>query len=689
MTTSARRLHPLERADTARSASIAAMLSAAAALTATPRTKVPRQVPKGEGPRLLAQCVLVGAASLACALALGTSGQPGVAAPRIFRDGQDRRLPLTAQGVVSAALGADSRAYQVVGLQTINPAQRLRARFSSNGVEIVSARAHMSMHLVAYGRGTALTTPGPPYLTVHKNTVKYVYDQFTEWFANGPQGVEQGFDIAAPPRGERGSLTFALALSGKLHARLYRGAVLLTGGGASLRYGGLVTTDAHGHVLRSWMVLAGKRLLIHVDDRHAQYPLRIDPFLQQSELSDLPGAAGESFGEAIAVSGGTLVVGTTHHIMASAKRKAGPQPEPGAAYVFTEPASGWAHARQAAILKPPREQYEESFGQSVAISGNTIVIGDPFRELAKHADQGAAYVFVKPTGGWRSTRPVAQLTAARGGESEVFGESVAISGKTVVVGAPGRKVGKHVFQGAVDVFALPHAPHAGTPRQLAQLTATDGRANDALGFSVAISGSTIVAGADMHRVGKTAEQGAAYIFQQHATGWRDARETAELADDAGQPGELFGRTVAVWQDTVLVGAPFRTSKQPAQGAAFVFVKPASGWAGPHTQTAALTASDPGRNDQFGGALAINGDLIVVGAPGHVTEKGAGYAFLKPGTGWGTSTETGEITAPSGASGDMLGGSVALATHSILLGAPNRAVKQVLGQGAVYAFPSDP
>src|ERR1700677_1906948 len=62
-------------------------------------------------------------------------------------------------------------------------------------------------------------------------------------------------------------------------------------------------------------------------------------FAQQGELSDSPGARGEEFGEAVAVSGRTLVVGTIHHIDASTDL------EPGAAYVFTEPASGWAHAK--------------------------------------------------------------------------------------------------------------------------------------------------------------------------------------------------------------------------------------------------------------------------------------------------------------------------------------------------------
>src|ERR1700733_14355117 len=410
-------------------------------------------------------------------------------------------------------------------------------------------------------------------------------------------------------------------------------------------------------------------------------------FVQRGELSDHPGGSGEQFGEAVAVSGRTLVIGTINHTAGSMGI------EQGAAYVFTEPASGWAHARQVAILKAPRGQSEEEFGRSVAIAGNTIVIGAPVREVGKHAHQGAAFVYVKPASGWRSAAPTAELTAAAGAAEEFFGESVAVSGNTVVVGAPGRKVGAHAAQGAVDVFAAPRFPRAGTPKQLAELTAPDGQANDALGISVAISGSTVLAGADLHRVGETAGQGVAYVFAKPDAGWRDARVSAQLTDAPGEAHALFGRTVAISANTIVVGAPDRAGENAEQGAAYVFVKPVSGWHGSLTQTAELTASDPGKGDQFGGALAISGGLIVVGAPGHATgknsEQGAGYVFTEPATGWKTTTESDELTTRGGVAGDKLGLSVALSAATILIGAPDRAVNSDLGQGVVYTFQAQP
>ncbi len=419
-------------------------------------------------------------------------------------------------------------------------------------------------------------------------------------------------------------------------------------------------------------------------DRGAAHPLRIDPFIQQGELAAAHGAIGEEFGESVAISGNTIVVGTPNQVLAST------DVEQGAAYVFTRPASGWAHATEVAVLRATRGRSEELFGHSVAISGNTIVVGAPFREVAGHAGQGAAYVFAKPASGWRDATQSARLTAAGGTANEFFGESVAVAGHTIVAGAPGRELGGHAMQGAVDVFATPAGGRVGSPIQKAVLRASDGEPHDALGVSVAISGRTIVAGADLHAVGKDAEQGAAYVFARPASGWRDATQAAELTDEDGESGELFGHSVAAWGNTIVAGAPNRGLANSAdEGAAYVFVRPASGWRGSLTQTAELTASDAAKDEALGRSLAISGDTIVAGATfkqvGHNTEQGAVYVFAKPASGWVNATETEQLTVSDGVAGDSLGRSVAVSGHTIVAGAPDRKIARNLGQGAVYAF----
>lgn len=419
-------------------------------------------------------------------------------------------------------------------------------------------------------------------------------------------------------------------------------------------------------------------------DRGAAYLLRVDPFIQQGELTAADGARGEEFGESVSISGNTIVVGTPNFVVASSNT------EQGAAYVFTRPASGWADLTQTAVLTASRGQSEELFGHSVSVSGNTIVVGAPFREIGRHTGQGAAYVFVKPASGWRNATQSAKLTAARGAAHEFFGESVAVLGHTVLSGAPSRKVGKNAQQGAVDVFRRPAAGWAGSPIQKAELTASDGEANDALGISVAISGEKIVAGADQHRIGNRVSQGAAYVFVKPASGWRNATQAAELTDSAGELGELFAHSVAVSGETIVVGGPYhRVGENAVQGAAYVFTMPASGWAGALTQTAELTASDGAKDELLGSSLAVSGNAIVAGASSKEVDKnldqGAAYVFVRPASGWANATQTAELTASNGATGDSLGRSVAVAGQTIVVGAPDHEVRKVLAQGAVYTF----
>jgi hypothetical protein len=418
--------------------------------------------------------------------------------------------------------------------------------------------------------------------------------------------------------------------------------------------------------------------------RRAAYSLRIDPFIQQGELTSSHGTRGEEFGESVSVSGDTIVVGTPNYTVASTNE------EQGAAYVFVKPASGWANATQTAVLTAKKGQSEELFGHSVAVSGDTIVVGAPFREVGKNTGQGTAYVFVKPTSGWKNATQTAKLTAARGAANEFFGESVAVSGNTVLSGAPSREVGKNAMQGAVDVFTRPVSGWAGSLTQTAELTVSSGEVNDALGISVAISGSTIVAGADLHTVAKSTNQGAVYVFVKPTTGWANATQTAELADDQGEAGELLGHSVAISGDTIVAGAPDReVGINVDQGAAYVFVMPATGWAGSLTQAAALTASDGARNELFGRSLAVSGNAIVVGQGftevGKNAEQGAVYVFVKPASGWANATQTAELTASNGTAGDGLGRSVAVSGDTIVAGAPDHEVGKSLAQGAAYMF----
>ena len=158
--------------------------------------------------------LLVGVATGAgCVTALLTL--PGGTVERAATAGHGlTSLPLVAQGPVSAALGSEAPAYRVTGLEAVNPAQHLRAGFSRHGVNVASGKARLGMTLSAYGYAGTLEPVGSALPRAHANRVSYAHGALREWYANGPMGFEQGFDVATRPTAADGALTLSLALSG-------------------------------------------------------------------------------------------------------------------------------------------------------------------------------------------------------------------------------------------------------------------------------------------------------------------------------------------------------------------------------------------------------------------------------------------------------------------------------------------
>jgi hypothetical protein len=201
-------------------------------------------------------------------------------------------------------LGADDSQYRIVGLSARNPAQGLSARFERSGVTIAGGRTPVTVSLQADGRSStlhALPLAAPPH--VHANRVDYGHGSVDEWWANGPLGLEEGFDLARRPAGT-GDVTLALKISGAVS--LHDGVVALPGG---LSYTGLQAHDARGRSLEARFVLQNGRVLIQVDDRGARYPLEIDLFVERTTLHSSDGENGGEFGYSVAISGNTIAVG--------------------------------------------------------------------------------------------------------------------------------------------------------------------------------------------------------------------------------------------------------------------------------------------------------------------------------------------------------------------------------------------
>jgi hypothetical protein len=380
---------------------------------------------------------------------------------------------------------------------------------------------------------------------------------------------------------------------------------------------------------------------------------------QQAQLSSPDTSPDDyGFGESVSISGNTLVVGAPEATV-------GDNAKQGAAYVFVESASGWANMIQVAELTASDGAAGDNFGWSVSISANTVVVGAWQATVGGNSDQGAAYVFAEPGSGWADMTQTAKLTASAGA-AQHFGYSVSISGNTIVAGAfP--PADSDSSQAAACVFVEPGSGWTNMT-QSATLSVSEETASGLQGYSVSISGDTVVVGAADTTVGGNANQGAAFVFAEPASGWADMTQTAELTASDGATNYSFGYSVSISGDTIVATG--------TGSAAYVFTEPASGWAN-MTQTAELTTST-GSNGFI--SVAISGSTVVGGSvnvplAGASVFEGAAYVFSEPGSGWANMTQTAELTESDGTSSDFLGVSVAISGNTIVAGSDSRGGKE--------------
>ena len=384
---------------------------------------------------------------------------------------------------------------------------------------------------------------------------------------------------------------------------------------------------------------------------------------EQQKLTAADGALNDAFGTSVGISGDTVVVGAYQDDV-------GANPNQGSASVFVRSGTAWS---QQAQLIASDGAANDRFGESVAISGDTVVVGAPNGDVGVNPNQGSAYVFVRSGTTWTQQ---AKLNASDGAADDDFGSlGIAISGDTVAVGAWRHNVGANVDQGSAYVFV-----RSGTTWiQQGQLTASDGGAGDEFGRSVAISGDTVAVGAVRHNVGANNDQGSAYVFVRSGTTWT---QQAQLAASDGAALDHLGSSVAISGDTVVVGAELNdVGANGDQGSAYIFGRSGTTW----TQQAQLTASDGAVSDLFGFSVAISGDTVVVGAPSDpvlLGNPGSAYVFVRSGIGW---TERQKLTASDGAASDAFGTSVGISGDTVVVGAVADNVGANANQGSAYIY----
>jgi hypothetical protein len=401
-------------------------------------------------------------------------------------------------------------------------------------------------------------------------------------------------------------------------------------------------------------------------------------FTQVQKLTASDGAANDSLGYALSVSGDTLVVGAYNATV-------GPNPKQGAAYVYYYNAGSkdWEFFKK---LTASDGAANDEFGFSVALDGDTLVIGADTASVSGHAHQGAAYVFGRSQGGADNWGEVRKLTSSDGAQGDDFGVSVAVNTDSIVVGADYADVlNVGDDQGAAYVYSRNQGGQDNWG-QTKKLVASDGAPSDSFGYAVTINADTAVIGSYMATITTHQDQGAAYIFYRDTGGSDNWGEFKKLTRQTGTAEDLFGVSVALDGDNLVVGASGVGGFHA--GAAYVFNRNQNGldaWG----EVATLDAPDAADFDDFGVSVSILGNQAIVGADNShvdgVSPRGAAYVFEQNTGGanqWGF---TGKLISNDGVNLDSMGRSVALNGEFYIAGVPGAKIGFNTDQGAAYIF----
>jgi hypothetical protein len=588
-------------------------------------------------------------------------------------------LPAQMRAMVFAQLGRDDPAAHLHatadGSIRAPAVGGLAVTFDATTLRLGGPQPTWQWTLRGWGRATALVAPTQATAVVQANQARYAQGGLESWYIAGRDRLEQGWTIATRPTGA-GPLLLRFAEGGRLHAEPTGDGQALdlrdAAGESSLRYDGLLASDASGRTLPARFTRHGDGLAITVDDRAARYPLTIDPWVQAATLTAQAGAD-QLLGAAVALSAdGSTLAASSSTVIA----------------IYTRPAGGWASAITplATLTIPGVAKNSGERGRSLALSadGSTLVAGPAVFTIDT---VGAVDVYVRPAGGWANTStPSATLPNPTGAVIESFGQVMALSpdGATLIVGARGNPAGG-IARGAAFVYAKPAGGWASTSTPTATLTNVASVDYDLLGQKVALSGdgsaflvarnsivvytkpaggwaststpaATLTNGAELGNDMVLSADGSTCAIQtasgvalyiKPAGGWANtSTPSATLTNAAGAAGDGFGQVLALSADgsTLAAGMPASNLAGTEAGAVAVYTRPAGGWATSNTPSAILTFIDPYPGHLLGYAVALSADgsTLIGGAPGNRLGVGAGGGvelYSRPAGGWASTSDS--------------------------------------------------
>jgi hypothetical protein len=339
-------------------------------------------------------------------------------------------------------------------------------------------------------------------------------------------------------------------------------------------------------------------------------------WIEQARLTPSDNNGGV-FGESLAIDKDTIVIGS-------------PMPRPtdlnqvGAAYVFVRSGSNWTEQKK--LTSPDFQSSDQaSFGEAVAVNGDTIAVAQDYSQ-----QKGTVHIFGRTGSVWTSQQPLVSPNWQTETSRLLFGFALSMSSDTLVVGAPEENDEDANIQlsGAVYVYTRAGSSFAFQKK----LTAPDPIQYSYFGGSVSLSGDDLVVGSAHAPILNL--PGAAYVFARSGSIWTGPQK---LVSSDAEPKDAFGLSVAISGDRLIVGSPISIMSRETQSdpiivsrpdAAYVFGRSNGIWSEQHR----LMASDTTLGDEFGRAVAIGPNVILVGADHHGSDPnnapGAAYTFAE-------------------------------------------------------------
>ncbi len=520
-----------------------------------------------------------------------------------------------------------------------NRAQGWDVHFGETGVQVTAvsdASWTWRLSLSGYGYDGALHNLTTPLrMQSEKERLTYQWNEnISEWWVNTPDGLEQGFTLQHHPQSpnpdHQSLLILEMAVRGTLLPVLTDDAILFQDehGDTILRYDRLHVADAAGCAVPAYMEIGDSPDVIH---------LIVDDSHATYPLTIDPWLEQQKLNASDAAAGdafGFSVAVSGDTAVIGAYNDFTDIYGGGSAYVFTRSGGTWSEQQK---LVASDMEIGGWFGYSVAVSADTIVVGAPY-DFHDGFRSGSAYVFVRTGEVWNQQQ---KLVASDAAESDLFGHSVALSENTTIIGAIFDDDGGS-GSGATYIFVR----STGVWNEQQKLTASDAAAGDNFGYSVSLSADTAIIGAIYDDDGGS-DSGAAYVFVRLGEVWSEQQKLT--ASDAAM-WDWFGTSVAVSGDTIVIGS--FSDNNGGGGSVYVFVRSAGAW----SEQQRLSTSNLGISDNFGRSVAVSGDTVVVGAyQSNGIDSGSAYMYercigsIQSGT-WNSATTWDSSVSPTIADG---------------------------------------